>query len=249
MRQIFEKPQKGNPHQLPIKQHVWPLESIVQFTDGNGIVCLFDKVRNKVRQAKPDDDIFCVKRVWDRRAEFGYMKAIEDAFQELASEIITGTTTAIDDGQKEKIDAFFALWKMRADYKTVHGGAISFNDVTGAKWTPDQEEQFEKGHVSFFREDGTMPARMFYGLEIQFRSDAYVRDLSSVQWEIIHALEGHFVVPDYPAYTIIPLTPTLCLCSGGQTGTITKQNLAEINRSFKLASRKYFFAQDLTQCP
>ena len=65
----------------------------------------------------------------------------------------------------------------------------------------------------------------------------------------LNALEGHFVVPDYPAYTIIPLTPTLCLCSGGQTGTITKENLAEMNRSFKLASRKYFFAQDLTQCP
>jgi hypothetical protein len=156
---------------------VWPLESIVRFTDGNGIVCLFDKVRNKVRQAKPDDDIFCAKRVWDRRAEFGYMKAIEDAFQELASEIITGTITAIDDGQKEKIDAFFALWKMRADYKTADGGAISFNDVTGAKWTPDQEEQFEKGHVSFFREGGTMPARMFYGLQIQFRIDAYARPL------------------------------------------------------------------------
>ena len=59
--------------------------------------------------------------------------------------------------------------------------------------------------------------RMFYGLQIQFRIDAYVRDLSRVQWGIIQAQEGHLVVPDYPAYTIIPLTPTLCLCSGGQT--------------------------------
>ena len=76
-----------------------------------------------------------------------------------------------------------------------------------------------------------------------------MRDLSRVQWGIIDAQEGHFVVPDYPTYTIIPLTPTLCLCSGGQTGTITKQNLAGMNHSFKLASREYFFAQDLTQCP
>ncbi len=42
---------------------------------------------------------------------------------------------------------------------------------------------------------------------------------------------------------------TLCPCFGGQTGTITKQNLVEMNRSFKLANRNYFFAQDLTQCP
>ena len=249
MRQKFEKPQKGNPHELPVMQHVWPLESIARFADGNDVVCIFDKARNKLRQAKPDDDVFCAKRVWDRRAECGYMKGIEDAFQELASEIITGTITAIDDRQKGKIDAFFALWKMRADYKTADGGAISFNDVTGAKRTADQEEQFEKGHVSFFREDGTMPSRMVYGLQIQFRIDAYVRDLPRVQWGIIQAQEGHLVVPDYPAYTIIPLKPTLCLCSGGQTGTITRQNLAEMNRSFKLASREYFFAQDLTQCP
>jgi hypothetical protein len=82
MRQKFEKPQKGNPHQLPVMQHVWPLESIARFADGNGVVCLFDKVRNKLRQAKPDDDIFCAKRVWDRRAECGYMKGITSSVQD-----------------------------------------------------------------------------------------------------------------------------------------------------------------------
>ncbi len=88
IRQKFEKPQKGNPHRLPVKQHVLPRDSIARFADGTGMVCLFDKVRNKARQAKSDDDIFCAKRVWDRRAEFGYMKGIEDAFQGLASEIV-----------------------------------------------------------------------------------------------------------------------------------------------------------------
>lgn len=114
---------------------------------------------------------------------------------------------------------------------------------------PQKFEKFEKGHVAFLREGGTMPSRIVYGMKIQFGIDAYVSELSSVEWELIHAQEGHLVVPDYPAYTIIPLTPTLCLCSGGQTGTITRQTLAEINSCFKLVSREYFFAQDLTQCP
>ena len=74
----FEKPQRGNSHQLPVNQHIWPLKSIGRFVDGTGTV--FDKVRNRMRQAKPDD-AFCAKRVWDRRAEFGYMKGIQDAFR------------------------------------------------------------------------------------------------------------------------------------------------------------------------
>lgn len=248
-RQKFERPQKGNPHQLPIKEHVWPLKSIARFADSKGDVWLYDKVRNKARRAKPDDTIFCAIRVWDRRAELGYMKGIEDAFQELASEIIEGTVTTIDAKQKETVDAFFALWKMRADYKAADGSAVTFKSVTGQSLTRDQEETFEKNHVYFFRQDSTMPAHMARSMEIQFRIDGYVRDLSSVQWGVIHALEGHLVVPDVPAYTIIPLTPALCLCSGGQSGTITKENLGDINRSFKAASREYFFAQDLAQCP
>lgn len=249
MRRTFEKPQKGNPHRLPVNQHVWPRASIARFADGGGTVCLFDKIRQKTRRVKPDDTVFCAKRVWDRRAEFGYMRAIEDAFQELASEVISGTVTSINPAQKGKIDAFFALWKMRADYRGLDDNAISFKGVTGADWTKDQEELFEKSHTSFLRTGGKMPARMLYGLRIQVGIDRYTHDLAGTQWGIICPQDGHFVVPDYPQYAIIPLTPTLCLCSGGQTGTITAPNLAEINRSFKAASVEYYFALDLARCP
>jgi hypothetical protein len=138
---------------------------------------------------------------------------------------------------------------MRADYKASSDADISLKGVTGHKWTKDQEEQFEKGGASFLREGGFLPARMFHGLQIQRGIDAYVGDLSAVQWGIIRTQGGHLIAPDYPAYTIIPLTPTLCLCSGGQDGTITRQNIAELNHSFKAVSVEYFFAQDFAQCP
>jgi hypothetical protein len=249
MRRKFEKPQKGNQYQLSVDQHVLSLASIARFANADGKVCLFDKIRRKARAAKPDDKIFCVKRVWDQRAESVYMRSIESAFQEFASQVVAGGVTTIDPAQKGKVDAFFALWKLRADYKASPDGEIAFKGVTGEEWTKDQEERVEKAGVSFLRPGGKMPLRMLYGLQIQFRIDAYLRDLSSVQWGIVNSLEGHFLVPDYPAYTFIPLTPTLCLCSGGQTGSITKENLAEINRSLRLASREYFFAQNLAHCP
>lgn len=249
MRRKYEKPQKGNPHQLTVNEHVWPWKGIARFANADGVVSLFDKKRQQLRMAKPNDDIFCAKRVWDQRAEGGYMKGIEDAFQELASQIIAGTVTTIDAGHKEKVDAFCALWKMRADYRAAQDAEISFKGVTGADWTKDEEERFEKAGTSFFRKGGKMPARMLYGIRIQFGIDAYVRELSGTQWGIIRALDGHFVVQDYPTHAIIPITPTLCLSSGGQTGTITRQNLAEINCGIRLASVAYFFAQDLAQCP
>jgi hypothetical protein len=247
MRQKFEKVQKGNPHKLRVNQHVWPRKSIARFVDATNRVWLFDKAQSKPRRAKPDDSTFCAKRVWDQRAEAGYMKDIEDAFQEVADEIIAGVISNISGEQKEKVDAFFALWRARSDFKTADAEPIKFRRVTGYKWPKDQQEQFEKGGILFLRDDG-FPARMAHGLAIQREIDDYMCALSSVRWGIIHIQEGHLVVPDCPAYTIIPLTPTLCLCHS-QSGTITKQNVAELNRALKFASRQYFFAQDFVQCP
>src|SRR4051794_31750432 len=46
-----------------------------------------------------------------------------------------------------------------------------------------------------------------------------------------------------------PAAYSTCLCDGGQSGAITRPNLAEINRSIREGSCRYFFALDLTQCP
>jgi hypothetical protein len=112
-RRRYEKPQKRNPHSLPIRQHVFPSASIARFTNDQGVVDLCHLPTSQVRKATPDDDIFCAKRAWDARAEFGYMKQIEDAFQPLASKIVDGTLTAMSAAEKETVDSFYSLWKMR----------------------------------------------------------------------------------------------------------------------------------------
>jgi len=66
---------------------------IERFTDSTGRVNLFDRSRNKVRMAAPSDDIFCAQRVWDQRAEAGFIKSIEDDFQALADEIAADKLT------------------------------------------------------------------------------------------------------------------------------------------------------------
>jgi hypothetical protein len=250
MRWIFEKPQKGNPHRLRIKQHVWPKRSIERFVDAAGKVNLFDRARNKVRMAAADDDIFCAKRAWDQRAEI-VTKSIEDEFQGLADEIIAANVTILDPKQKASVDAFYALWRARAEHRTTGADLTSLKNVTGHKWTKDQEEDFEKHGVWFIREDGTMPDRFLRGFRIQREIDALLPELSSAQWGIMRAQAGHLIVPDHPGLSpIIPLTPTLCLC-WGQTGTTSMpwQQVAVINRYLNLVGHQYVFAQNLTQCP
>jgi len=246
-KQKFEKTQKGNPHQLPVRQHVFPKGSISRFTDRNGLVWLQHISPDRVRGAKPTDDTFCAMRAWDTRAERGYMKQIEDAFQELASKVINHTVVKIGTNEKEKIDAFFALWKMRAIFKTANRTEV--HGVTGQRLTHDQEEVYEKAGVFFIREGGKMSAHRVYGAQMQVGIDQEASALSNVQWGFIRAHEGQFVVPDFPVITLIPLEPALCLCFGGKNRIIPRQTVADINRHLRAGSREYFFAQDLRRCP
>jgi hypothetical protein len=248
MRRNFEKTQKGNPHKLTIGQHIWPRRSIERFTGPTGRVNLFDKVRNKVRMAAPGDDVFCTKRAWDQKAEVS-TKSIEDDFQNLAEEIIAGRVTDLDTQRKVIVDLFYALWRARAELRSVGADPISSKNVTGHNWTQDEEERFEKHGVSFLRVGGFMPDRFDRGRQIWWEIDRIQIEISDGQWGITHAQAGQFLVPDYPGlHPVIPLTPVLCLW-WGQTGTrnIPWHLVAEINQHFRSISREYFFAKDLTQ--
>jgi len=50
---------------------------------------------------------FGAMRAWDTRAEFGYMKQIEDDFQEVALRIINRSVPKIEGTDKCKVDQFF----------------------------------------------------------------------------------------------------------------------------------------------
>lgn len=249
MRRKFEKPQEKNPYELTVNQHVWPKASIACFAGSDGTVELFDIIRNKTRQAKPSDPIFCAKRAWDQRAEAGYMRQIEDAFQNLAASIIAATASTIDATDKEVVDSFFALWRMRADHKFAPDEDVQFKGVTGGDWSKDQEEQFEKAGALFLRKGGTQPARMMHGLRIQMGIDKWVEGFTPIQWGIIQSAEAQFIVPDYPKFAIVPVSPTICLCTGGQNISIAKRDVAKVNTLLRSMSKEYFFAQDLARCP
>jgi len=236
-RRKYEKTQKGNPHGLPIRQHVFPCASIARFTDHSGVVSLHRLSTGQVRKAIPTDDIFGAMRAWDTRAEFGYMKQIEDEFQEVALRIIKGNITKIEGTDKHRVDQFYALWKMRAIFRSKEVADVQFNGVAGENFSKDQEEKFEKMGVLFMREGGVMSAHRVHGIQIQTGIMREASTLSTVGWGIVRAREGQFIVPDSPSTTFIPLEPTLCLCgttgSVIENGAVLKDNVVAINLHLK----------------
>ena len=171
------------------------------------MVQLFDNIRSKSRLAKPDDQIFCAKRKWDQGSEAGYMSGIECRFQQLATEIIAGKVTSIGASEKQMVDAFLALWRARADQKDAEDREIRSSLIAGPELSKTQEENLESNGYNFLRKDGQLPSRMFHGLVIRMRIRQWVHDLTDVQWDILEAEKGEFLVPDRPERMMIPLTP------------------------------------------
>jgi hypothetical protein len=248
-RNNYEKPQRKNPYGLSINQHVFSSLGVGRFADSLGRVCVCDIARNKIRRAKPDDPIFVAKRAWDHRAERGYMKSIEDAFQAFAVKIIGGLVPQIDDANRRAVNDFYALWYVRSRHRNLPQQEVQAQRVTGSGLSRDQEEMLEQKFTGFARAGGKIPARQINGLQIQMLVDHLSDSLMTSRWGIIRAHEGEFSVPDVPEHAIVPLTPTLCLMAPAPNGTILRDNVAAINRAIMATSRAYFFARDLSKCP
>ena len=60
-----------------------------------------------------DNQLFCVERLWDQRAEAGYMKKIEDEFQALIDELEAGRVEVLSSDEHRCVTRFWGLWHWR----------------------------------------------------------------------------------------------------------------------------------------
>lgn len=248
----FEKPQKGNPHGLTVMQHAFPRASIARFVDVDSRVAVLYIPAKKELRLNPSDQLFCAKRIWDHRAEEGYMKKIEDAFQSLAEAMIDGRVTNIGFFEKPIVNDFFALWNIRAHRKSQPISDQPINGIVALErnLTKDQQELLERNHISFIRPDLKIPGRHLAGINIQMNLNTVRRQLDDAQWGILKACEGEFIVPDnFSNARVVPVTPTMCLFSQSHNDVISLAEVGKINRYAIASSTEYFFARDFTKCP
>jgi Protein of unknown function (DUF4238) len=261
----YEKPQKGNPHQLTVKQHVFPTRSIKRFIATDGCVAVFDLTKQKILRLRPSASLFCATRTWDQGTE-KLGKSIEDAFQKIAEKIVDGLTDAIPESDTQAITDFYALWTIRARLKRQPRQDTVLPDVLRSETNPtkDEQELLEKHGIGFFRPDRTqrltLPARQGNGLMVRKMILNMRRRFPDLQWSIIRAGGGEFLVPDkfepsiFPASStkplmIVPLSPTIHLAANASNTVVSGSALTAINQLAAAESREYYFARDLAQCP
>jgi hypothetical protein len=178
------------------------------------------------------------------------MKKLEDGFQSLAESILTERVSSFDAQQTHTISLFYALWMARSEIRfrpeqDKHVPAI----LHGGYHSKSKEEQLEKAGYTFFR-GSTLPGRMMNGVRVRVQAMRYVRKINpTANWRIVRALSGEFLVPDWPVYAFIPITPTLALVNGAFNQLLDRQAVGLVNVQLKSQSRLYFFARDFGSCP
>ncbi|WP_153785420.1 hypothetical protein [Pseudomonas sp. EMN2] len=257
----FEAPQKSNPHELTVNQHTFPSASIARFVNEKGAVQVMRKASDRLFYAKPDNQIFCAQRVWDQQAEGGFMKDIEDAFQQLASAVLDDPAFRLGPQHFALISEFYGLCNIRAQWKRHERLADpSITSVSSAfeiiglrhNYTQDEQERLEAAGIGYIRPDFTIPSRQIVAPSIRLQLSESVRRMRGVTWAVLQAEEGEFVVPDnFFELHAVPLSPTACLWAGGgfASARLDRLAVAAINQVAMATSVDYYFAHDLDNCP
>ncbi|MFG1372170.1 DUF4238 domain-containing protein [Xanthobacter oligotrophicus] len=234
-----------------MRQHVLPRASLNRFCGEHGQLELVDKALGKQRHARSDDHLFCAMRRWDQRAETGYMRGIEDDFQQLAEGIIRDDVKTLDETGRDIVQRFFALWGLRGHFKDEPSGNVRLNGTAapGRQFSVDELERVEKLGATAIQPDGAVAGRHLTGLNIQMNIDRLAEEARSIPWGIAKSEDGQFLVSDRPFEMVVPVTPTIMLFGGNPSGIIELESLRDFNRRVMKNSQRFYFGQEITAAP
>jgi hypothetical protein len=94
----------------------------------------------RIAKLPVNDQLFCVDRLWDQRAEAGYMKKIEDEFQWLVDELEAGRSGPLSSDEHRCVTRFWGLWYWRNRFIDSPLEDTSLNGIAGESLTVDQKE-------------------------------------------------------------------------------------------------------------
>jgi hypothetical protein len=241
-----EPTQPGNPHCLTINQHVLPKASIERFSGSDRLVDIRLLRPSKRIRKPPSDAIFCAQRAWDQRAEHGYMRKIEDAFQEAADRIVTTGVLAEEDHRK--LTQFWFLWQFRAGLKENPTEDVKVPGVPALVQTKDAQERFERKWVLTVGLNGMFSGRSMAGILMQ----AWIAGASreKFRWGVVRALGGEFAVPDtFQNLMVLPVTPEICAIVNRPDCAIPQSEVGVVNEMAVGLASRYVFARNLDCCP
>lgn len=242
-----ERPQKGNPHKLTWKQHIFPAASIERFLDVKGNVEVKRIGAKQSFTAKSDNKIFCADFVWDHGSESGFMKKIEDQFQALISDVLNDKIFRFSDAQNEIITKMHILCCLRFERNKIPIPSQKLNGVEPEYFTLDEREILEKKGFIYVDSNSCVSSRILTGEKILYEFDQVCRQCEHVYWGVLSATGGEFIIPDnFIKHRYLPLTPTMILAANQVSRSIGITEVEKINRDAIQLSDTYFFARKLS---
>ncbi|MFT5520135.1 MAG: hypothetical protein ACI9IA_000723 [Enterobacterales bacterium] len=242
-KSMYEPPQEGNPHKITRKQHIHTAYCISMFESG-GYVQLKDISSGDILKRKKRAAIFCAERVWDERAENGYMSGIEKDFHKEVDSAQLGSTR-----NNLAISSYHLLWFLRHHFSKSLIPDMQLSGVSGSGINKDQSEIFEKKWGGHVRNDGVMPSRFVASTKIQQLIDMNISEYSNIHWGLLSASEGEFLVADcYQDKCFMPISPKLAFCAQVDDAVIDQEHLKKINNESVSKADNYYFGRDLDKC-
>jgi hypothetical protein len=237
----YEKVQKKNPHRVSVNQHIIPIKCIERFTSGN-VVELRDLKRGITRNASPNDEVFICKRMWDHASETGFMKSVEDSFQDLVDKLVEGHSVSVEERNKV-VTEFYSLWCARFFISKHANNENVFLPVTGDVLTKDEEEKIESMNMAFVRSGGVMPERFINGGQAQLRYMSYKQVYENTNWGLVTAKKKEFIVPDnFLKVMVVPISPKLSFIGGCRDGVASNFDVLKVNRAAVKNADSFIFA-------
>ena len=238
-RRRGERPQKGNPHQLTREQHVIPVAILKRFALPDGMVEVHLR-DGRIVKLPVDNQLFCVERLWDQRAETGYMKSIEDDFQALVSGLEDGYVGPLSSEEHRRITRFWLLWHWRNQFIDSPQKDTQLHGIAGEQLTQDQREILESHGLAFAIDDGRLPARMMTGLRIQTMIDHGEMLHGGKRWGVLKSPALALVLGDRPGRLMsIPASPRLLLAADNPNGELTQMETFRANQAALALSRNF----------
>lgn len=246
----YEKTQKGNPHRLTTHQHIFPKRSIERFCNADGCVEVMQKGGSRLL-LKPNNPYFCAMRVWDQRAESGYMAEIESQFQRLADQIVANEVTTLSQEMQKVVSDFYLLWHLRQHYAQSPIHDMQVNGISiPESLSKDEQELLEARHSLFMLSNGAMPGRQLTGIHIQRNMDMWQAQMADVQWGILRTDGEQWLVPDCATEVmVVPITPTICLMRGVRNKKLSVEQVAVMNAKLIRGCERFYFVSDMSLCP
>lgn len=238
-----------NPYQLTKNQHIHSKHAISFFKNETNRVEVFDLASKEVTSKKPGDSYFCGIRLWDERAEKGYMAAIERDFHYEIDNL-----GSLSQRNHKAITEYFFLWRFRHMALSSKKENIRLSGVSGDEMTHDEEEIVEKKHSIFVQRDSTVPYHMYNGLQIQVNIDRAMYQYGNIQWGLWKAKRGEFILADryYKDNELcgfFPISPTFAFAASMRDGMIDYSNVKSCNNESIKFSSQYCIARSWANAP